>query len=152
MTTKQWLVIAITVAIGVLGGLGLFTFNYAEGGSYFSNDPNACVNCHVMREQFDSWNHSSHKEVAVCNDCHTPHDPIRKYAVKGINGWNHSLAFTLGDYPSNIQIREFNADVVQENCVDCHEALVSQIVTDAAHDDSLDCVACHGNVGHRTVK
>ena len=66
-----WIVVA-----GLSGGtvgLGGFTFTYAEGLSYFSDDPQACVNCHVMREVFEGWNHSSHKAVAVCNDCHIPH-------------------------------------------------------------------------------
>lgn len=152
MKLRQVLLLSTIVAIGVLVGMGLFTFNYAEGGSYFSNDPEACVNCHVMREQYDSWSYSSHKAVAVCNDCHTPHDTVRKYAVKGLNGWNHSVAFTLGDYPTHIQIRDFNAEVVRENCIDCHEPMVSQVVTDAAHGESLDCVACHSNAGHRTFR
>jgi cytochrome c nitrite reductase small subunit len=31
------------------------------------------MNCHIMRDQFEGWSHSSHKAVAACNDCHTPH-------------------------------------------------------------------------------
>ena len=38
-----------------------------------------------MRGQFDGWNHSSHKAVAGCNDCHTPHRFPDKWIVKGIN-------------------------------------------------------------------
>ncbi len=133
---------------GVLFGLSLFTFTYAEGTSYFSNDPESCVNCHVMRDQYESWNHSSHKEVAVCNDCHTPHDNlVSKYFVKGRNGFNHSVAFTFGTYEDNIRIKDFNAEVVQNNCIECHETFVSQI---ASHDgEEVSCVVCHGNVGHR---
>jgi cytochrome c nitrite reductase small subunit len=149
MTTKRWLLIAITIAGGVLIGMGLFTFQYAEGGSYFSNDPESCINCHIMQDQYEMWRHSSHHEVAVCNDCHTPHDPLRKYIVKGINGWNHSVAFTLGTYPDNLEIREFNAEVVQANCVDCHETLVSQIHLAPGHDEPLACVSCHENAGHQ---
>jgi len=141
---NKWAVVALISIIGVLAGLSLFTFNYAEGLSYFSNDPNSCMNCHVMRDQFDSWNHSSHKAFAACNDCHTPHSFPAKYIVKGRNGFNHSVAFTLQSYPDNIQIKGFNAEVVQHNCVECHQNLVSQI-----HDEERSCVSCHGNVGHR---
>lgn len=148
MNLRQVLLIGSVIAVGILGGIGLFTFDYAEGDSYFSDDPESCVNCHVMREQYDGWSHSSHQSVATCNDCHTPHDFARKYLVKGLNGWNHSVAFTFGNYPTNIQIRDFNADVVRENCIDCHELAVSQIVTGLDHAETLDCVACHADVGH----
>jgi hypothetical protein len=42
----------ITVAcvlIGVLLGLSVYTFWYGQGGSYFSNDPTACVNLRKKR-------------------------------------------------------------------------------------------------------
>lgn len=148
MRLRQIVIVSLVITVGILIGLGFFTFDYAEGDSYFSDDPQACVNCHVMRDQYDGWSHSSHNNVATCNDCHTPHNDVRKYLTKAINGWNHSVAFTLGDYPTNIQIREFNAEIVRENCIDCHSNVVSQMVTDPAHTETLDCVACHGNVGH----
>ncbi|MCC7353929.1 MAG: cytochrome c nitrite reductase small subunit [Anaerolineae bacterium] len=138
------------VAVGLLGGivgLGGFTFSYAEGLSYFSDDPQACVNCHVMREVFEGWNHSSHKAVAVCNDCHIPHTLPDKYIMKGLNGWNHSRAFTTGDFPEPIRITPRNREVLLHNCLYCHGDLVSAI----SHENSTnptDCVACHAGVGH----
>ncbi len=139
--------IAVVVLIGMFIGLGTFTFDYAEGLAYFSDDPEACLNCHVMRPQFEGWNHSSHKNVATCNSCHAPHTFLEKYIVKGVNGWNHSLAFTTGNYPDPIRIRGFNADVVQANCVDCHKSLVSQVHSNRPGEER-SCIACHGNVGH----
>lgn len=139
--------IAVVIFVGLFIGLGTFTFNYAEGLAYFSDDPEACLNCHVMRPQFEGWNHSSHKNVATCNTCHTPHSFPQKYIIKGINGWNHSFAFTTGNYPDPIRIRGFNADVVQANCVDCHRTLVSQIHSSVPGEER-SCIACHGNVGH----
>ncbi len=44
--------LVIATAIGVLAGIGGFTFVYAKGGSDLTDDPAACVNCHIMREQF----------------------------------------------------------------------------------------------------
>lgn len=134
--------------MGVLFGLGMFTFVYAEGPSYLSDDPQTCMNCHIMRDQFESWNHSSHKAVATCNDCHTPHHPVGKWLVKALNGFNHSWAFTTGAFPEPIRIKSFNADVVQANCVECHGGMVSQIITSAPHDEELRCVTCHSDVGH----
>ena len=85
---RIWL--AFAVAIGLAAGIGGYTFVYAHGASYLTNDPAACINCHVMREQYDGWIKSSHRAVAVCNDCHTPHDLVGKYATKGQNGFWHS--------------------------------------------------------------
>ena len=150
----------LVVLFGAALGLGLFTFGYAEGLSYFSSDPAACVNCHAMRGQFDGWNHSSHKAVAACNDCHTPHRFPDKWIVKGINGFNHSLAFTTGNYPDPIHIRAFNAAIAHENCVACHTDVISQINHAAVVETpvlltlidpptaELSCVRSHGNVGH----
>ena len=142
-----------TIILGLFGiafGLGLFTFTYAKGFSYISDDPSACVNCHIMREQYEGWNHSSHKAVATCNDCHTPYRFPDKWVIKGINGFNHSVAFTTGNFPEPIQIRGFNARVAQENCVSCHTTTVTQMHLFTS-DEELDCVACHGNVGHNNA-
>lgn len=133
--------------IGIFVGLGLYTFAYAQGTSYLSDDPNACINCHIMRDQFEGWNHSSHKAVATCNDCHVPHDFVNKWWVKGLNGWNHSRAFTLGNFPEPIQITEFNAGVLQTNCIECHQELIGSTTLDDSHDGRA-CVNCHRNVGH----
>ena len=80
--SRYWLA-GLAVTFGVLIGLSAFTFVYAEGFSYFSNDPASCMNCHIMRDQFEGWNHSTNKAVATCNDCHTRHtNLVDKYSVK----------------------------------------------------------------------
>src|SRR5688572_23773077 len=38
---------AAAIAIGAAAGVGGFTFVYAEGASYLTDDPAACANCHV---------------------------------------------------------------------------------------------------------
>ncbi|MCK6576519.1 MAG: cytochrome c nitrite reductase small subunit [Anaerolineae bacterium] len=139
---------ALMIVLGVLVGLGTFTFVYAKGTSYLSNDPATCVNCHIMRDQYEAWQVSSHRNVAVCNDCHTPHDAVAKWTTKAINGFNHSLAFTTGDYPAVIQIKQHNAEIAQENCIGCHQTLVNLVYGTHA-DQTRRCVDCHGNVGHQ---
>ncbi|HON66032.1 MAG TPA: cytochrome c nitrite reductase small subunit, partial [Phycisphaerae bacterium] len=47
------------LALGIPAGLGLFTFIYADGASYMTNDPTACANCHVMQNHLDAWAKSS---------------------------------------------------------------------------------------------
>ncbi len=142
--SRRWL--ALALLLGVFFGLSAFTFAYAEGTSYLSNDPNTCVNCHVMRPQFNAWAKGSHQNVATCNDCHTPHTFFAKWFVKGVNGFNHSRAFTAGNFHEPIQITEFNRQVALANCQDCHASLVSQ-VAQAPHGE-LDCLTCHTGIGH----
>lgn len=136
-------------ACGALLGLGSFTVYYAEGLSYLSNDPKACVNCHIMREQYDGWQKASHHAHATCNDCHVPHDPIRKYLVKAEHGFRHSRGFTFQDFHEPIRIKPSSSRVVHENCVRCHSELVGDIVGHRAEPwEARGCVHCHDRVGH----
>ena len=142
-------ILFLSLGVGVLIGLAGYTFQYAEGTAYLSNDPKACANCHIMREQYDGWQKGSHHAVATCNDCHTPHALIPKYLSKMQNGFWHSKGFTLQDFHEPIQIKPRNAAILQENCLGCHAALVSALT---AHSDdgqqAIDCVKCHADVGH----
>ncbi len=148
----KWLKAGAVAAAGALVGLGLYTFRYAEGLAYLSNDPKACMNCHVMREQYDSWVKGSHHAAATCNDCHVPHSFPEKYLTKMENGWNHSKKFTLQNFHEPIRIRPENLKRLQHNCVDCHSTLVSEI---AAHRDvemgTARCTECHRSVGHMAL-
>ena len=47
--------IVLGVLIGSMVGLGLYTFVYAKGYSYLSNDPQGCANCHVMEDNYSAW-------------------------------------------------------------------------------------------------
>lgn len=136
------------LASGTALGLGVFTFLYARGYSYATNDPAACANCHVMRDHFHAWTRSSHHAVAVCNDCHTPHDLIGKYLTKARNGLHHSLAFTTGDFPDRIRITAYNAAVTEHACRRCHADIVHSIDTRPRTGEELSCTRCHSNVGH----
>jgi cytochrome c nitrite reductase small subunit len=150
---RTLLLLAITATLGLFAGLGSYTFTYAHGLSYFSNDPRACVNCHIMREQFDGWQKSPHHAVATCNDCHTPHDFFRKYLTKAENGYWHSKGFTLQDFHEPIMIRRKNVAVLQENCVGCHQQIVDGINTHPGDPQKmLDCLHCHREVGHGPVR
>ncbi len=140
--------VVLGIALGLAAGVGAYTFIYAKGGSYLTNDPEACKNCHVMNEQFDGWVVSSHRSVAVCNDCHTPPGKIAKYAAKAANGFRHSWAFTSGRFPEPIQITAHNNRVTEKACRKCHHDIVEAI--DAMHEkgQELSCIGCHRSVGH----
>src|SRR3569623_3320695 len=89
--------VALAVVAGVLVGVGAFTFNYAEGFSYFSTDPRACANCHIMNQEYDSWSRSPHHAAARCVDCHLPHELAPKLMAKAVDGFWHSQRFPLQD-------------------------------------------------------
>ena len=141
--------------LGVLSGLGAHTFHFADGFSYAGNNPATCVNCHIMRDQYDGWMRSSHHNVATCNDCHVPEKGLAKWVCKADNGYRHSKGFTLQDFHEPIQITQGNAAILQENCRRCHAELISHTcgTTDSARDsvESMNCVRCHATVGHGPV-
>ncbi len=142
------IMLVLAAILGAAITFAAFTFTYAQGYSYLVDDPNACANCHIMREQFDGWNRSAHQNVATCNDCHTPHESIvGKYAVKGLNGFNHSRAFTFGNFEEPIRITPFNREVTQGACLYCHGEFVSEIAH-AQSAEPTDCLSCHEGVGH----
>lgn len=142
--------VTAAVLVGMAAGAGGFTFVYAKGGSYLGSDPAACANCHVMQNHFDAWQKSSHRNVAGCNDCHAPHDFLGKYATKAINGWNHSRAFTTGDFHYPFQVTEMNRNVTEGACRSCHEPIVAQIEGAHTGEDRMSCIRCHRTVGHPT--
>lgn len=136
------------VLLGLLIGIGLYTFGYARGASYLTDDPAACANCHVMRPQMESWKKSSHRKVAVCNDCHTPPGLVPKYATKAVNGFFHSLAFTMQTFPDEIRITHRNFQVTDKACLKCHEEIVLGIRASRQHRQDVSCIQCHRAVGH----
>lgn len=142
-------ILTLAILLGITAGLGSFTFVYARGGSYLSNDPTACANCHIMGPNYDAWTKSTHHAVATCNDCHAPHDSlVGKLWVKGLNGFNHSLAFTTGWFPEPIQITQMNREVTESACRFCHQPMVHAIDPEPREGEALACIRCHSDVGH----
>lgn len=144
--TWDWLRAAVFIALGVAAGIGSFTFVYARGGSYLSDDPRACMNCHIMNDAYTSWSRSSHQAVAGCNACHVPHDFAGKWLAKAQNGIKHSIAFTLQSFREPIRITEANRRLLQQNCVECHARVVSEIVQHGKFQRY--CFECHRGAGH----
>jgi len=142
--------LSIMVAlVAVPFGSALYTFHYAQGASYLSADPNACMNCHVMREIFDDWSRGEHAHAATCNDCHVPRDFVGKWYTEAENGWNHSLAMTLGNVPPNITARPVSRQVALANCAQCHAPLLGDTLHGgSAETERLDCLHCHRSIGH----
>jgi cytochrome c nitrite reductase small subunit len=152
-------VIPVTVALGAGVGLLALVFHVSRASSYLSDDPETCVNCHVMAPQYATWFRSSHREVASCNDCHVPHDnPARHYAFKASDGTRHAFMFTFRLEPQVIRIHSAGQRVVQENCVRCHDGILhATTLMDVRGDDvraveGLRCWACHRDTPHGQVR
>ena len=139
---------ALGVSAGLAAGIGAYTFIYAHGASYLTEDPAACANCHIMQDHYDAWLKSSHHTVAVCNDCHTPADFFGKYLTKGLNGYHHSMAFTLQNFHEPIQITARNREITESACRKCHQDIVDAIDHGGGRREHLACIRCHAQVGH----
>lgn len=140
--------LVLALCLGAAGGVGGYTFRYAEGLSYFKKDPKACVNCHIMQPQYDAWQKSSHHQVAVCIDCHLPEAFIPKYIAKAENGWRHGEKFTTQLFVEPIVVQAKGRAILQENCLRCHGEVAHQIVGEQSVQAQLHCTHCHSGVGH----
>ena len=147
--SRFW-IISVGIAIGFVIGGGLFTFVYAKGASYLTNDPSACANCHIMGDHYSAWIKSSHRAVAVCNDCHTPPGFVAKYLTKADNGFWHSLHFTTGRFPDPLRIKPRNHVITERACRKCHQQIVEAI--EGHKGEQTSCIRCHDDVGHALRK
>jgi cytochrome c nitrite reductase small subunit len=140
------------ISTGAFFGLSIYVFNLSNAGSYLSDDPEACMNCHIMTPQYASWKHSSHARVASCNDCHVPHDSdLRKYYFKAKDGSRHATLFTLRKEPQVIRATEESREVVEENCRRCHQDQIDQITLVDHSGAERACADCHREVPHGRV-
>ena len=99
------MILPIFIIGGVLAGLGAYAIYMSRPHSYLSDNPAACVNCHIMTPYYQSWNHSSHAAWATCNDCHIPHDNlVHTYGFKAMDGLYHAAVFTFRAEPQTIRI------------------------------------------------
>ena len=155
---KKWRVPAIILVASFLG-IGLYTLKLSNAVSYLSDDPKACINCHLMTPQYITWNHSSHREVAHCNDCHVPQDNLfNKFYFKAKDGLYHSSIFTIRAEPQVIKALGPSIEVIQNNCIRCHEdrvvdsKLTASVDHHAANRTDRTCWECHREVPHGRVK
>lgn len=148
----------VIIITAVFFGLVLLVLYLSKAPAYLSDNPQTCVNCHIMSPQYATWNHSSHREVAHCNDCHVPHNNVfNKYFFKAKDGVRHATLFTLRLEPQVIHIKDAGKEVVQDNCIRCHENLLTddavKPLTIQAHQNREDrkCWECHRETPHGRV-
>ncbi|UMB53067.1 cytochrome c nitrite reductase small subunit [Lutibacter sp. A64] len=154
---KQWR-IPVIILLGAICGLGLYAMVESKAISYLSDDPKTCANCHVMTPQYTTWQNSSHREWASCNDCHVPHDNIfNTYYFKAKDGLYHASVFTTRGEPEVIKMKEAGNEVVQNNCIRCHQDQVTDarlngmIATHFEDRTERKCWTCHQEVPHGSI-
>lgn len=153
------LIIPLIIVLGMFFGLAAYAAYMSRAHSYLQDDPAACTNCHVMATYYQSWNKSSHRQWATCNDCHTPNDNIiSQYAFKAMDGLRHATVFTFRAEPQVMRPNDGSSAVIMQNCIRCHEPLNTQFVNtglmtfnDVKHGEGKACWDCHREVPHTRI-
>jgi cytochrome c nitrite reductase small subunit len=149
----------VIVLLGIFFGLGLYVIYISKATSYLGDKPETCINCHVMIPHYANWAHNSHGRVATCNDCHVPHNNVfAKYFFKAKDGLNHATMFTLRLEPQVIIMEEETREMVEGNCIRCHEKTVGKefmMAVQPNYHNYLEeryCLDCHRETPHGRVK
>ena len=157
--TPQCFIVLVFVLGGIIDGLGAYIVYVSRMHTYATDDPSACINCHIMTPYYQSWMHSSHGGQTNCNDCHVPQDnAFNKYFFKAVDGLYHSAVFTLKSEPQVIRAREASSNVIMNNCIRCHTQLNTDFVntgmiefTQTQTGEGKACWDCHRNIPHTVV-
>ena len=149
---------SVIIVLGIMTGLVIHTLNISNAASYLSDNPQACVNCHVMYPEYASWEKGSHGRITTCNDCHVPQDNvIRKYAFKASDGIRHASMFTFKMEPQVIKIKDAGRKVVQENCIRCHANYLHPVslrsigAKSIYNESEILCWDCHRETPHGKI-
>ena len=137
------IVISITALIIVAGALMVAS----DFTAYLGSNPVTCNNCHLMDAVYEGWYHSTHSSWATCVDCHAPHTFIPKYLFKAYSGYNHVTGFLFKEHPVILRAKPLSKDIVQENCIGCHETAVADIAYGFMNEERY-CFECHRTVAH----
>jgi cytochrome c nitrite reductase small subunit len=144
---------AVFLMLGTTAGMGLFVFHISRAASYLSDAPETCMNCHLMRTEYLTWQHSSHATVATCHDCHVPHTSLAaEYGFAAKDGLWHATVFTMRWEPQAIRISPGAVPVVENNCRRCHAQVIADVAVKAHQPGDLRCWDCHREVPHGSVR
>ena len=136
----------IAIAAAVIA-LGTFVF-VTDAPAYAGTNSETCANCHVMDSMYENYYHSAHREWAECSSCHLPHDNlVNYYFEKGRQGMHDVYVFSTGQTPEVIRANEHSKEIIQENCIHCHEDAVETIMMGTQPFDRY-CWDCHRNIAH----
>lgn len=155
LPSRKWKIVSI-VLLGVISGGGMLFLYMLRAHTYLSDDPAACVNCHIMAPYYATWFHGSHSRDATCNDCHVPHEnAVKKWAFKGMDGARHVAVYLVKGEPQVLQAIPESSQVIMNNCIRCHTRLNTEFVKTGRVDymmarvgEGKACWDCHRDVPH----
>jgi cytochrome c nitrite reductase small subunit len=131
--------VLLFVALTVFPLLSFGSSKYPEG----PDKSEYCIGCHVMEAQYEAWMHSGAHRRKDCVDCHLPNEnKFVHYLWKSIDGLKDLIVFHSGQVPEQITISSHGREVLQNNCIRCHETTVMVINTDR------QCWNCHKRISH----
>jgi len=137
-------------AVGMVVGLGMVM---TYGAMEVSSTPSFCGSCHVMEPYYDSWEISSHAEIA-CVDCHIPPGMTAELRKK-FEALSMVARYFTATYGTNPW-----AEVADESCLECHDRRLlsdTEAFGDVRFDHQphlselrrgkrLQCTSCHSQI------
>lgn len=144
MRKRKWPLWKYIVVLGFLGAAaGAFLMLGPPGLLAKSETPEFCSSCHVMEAEYEAWFHEGAHRRINCVDCHLPHQNVAAHYVwKSIDGMKDVMIFYSGRVPETIKISQHGQNVLQANCIRCHEMAVDRI------DNDRLCWSCHRRLAH----
>jgi len=141
---------ALTLTAGLLVALGVVAVGTAVE---VTSRPQFCGSCHIMRPYYESWQKSSHHNIA-CVDCHIPPGVTAEFRKK-YEALSMVARYFTGTYSTNPW-----TEIDDASCLRCHERrllsgkeLFGDVLFDhAAHlsgmrrGKSLRCTSCHSQI------
>jgi cytochrome c nitrite reductase small subunit len=140
-TRSRYAVVAVVgiVAGVILGGVSMTVIESTDS-------PEFCSSCHIMDSAFGSFTESNHAHLD-CNDCHAPTESfLLKMTFKARAGAGHMYMNTIGrgEIPDVLHATSGSVDVVNDNCIKCHQPRLALV----DHDAKERCADCHRSVPH----
>lgn len=137
--------ILLFTLIGVFVGIVLFA---GTAGTLKATDTGEfCSSCHIMGTVYETFSNSNHASL-TCNDCHLPNDNyVSKLTEKAKAGMGHMYMNTLGasKIPDVLHATENSQEIINKNCISCHEPSLTNVEHSGAYDS---CIDCHRQVPH----
>ena len=138
------------LAFAMLLGIGVVAMGTAME---VSSRPSFCGSCHIMAPYYESWKHSSHKNIA-CVDCHIP-PGVTAELRKKYEALSMVARYFTGTYSTNPW-----TEVDDAACLRCHERRLlagKELFGDVLFDHSahlagmrrgktLRCTSCHSQI------
>lgn len=133
---RGWVLLAAGAAAGAL------LVSAAAAGMKYSDSRAFCTAfCHGMASAGITQVRSPHADLA-CNDCHAPHDLVRKIPFKAKEGFRDFVENIRGaDVPFRAGLE--TRDVVNANCISCHGVTTGDVMLSKPY-----CTDCHRGAAH----